>query len=402
MKPHSLAHPALLLNPSGRRITSRVTRFVVDRFLLLPLGAAIALLWANAAPESYFAFAHAIGFAVNEIAMALFLALIAQEVLEALMPGGALHTWRRWILPIVAATGGVAGAAGVYLLYVSLKYELVLAQAWPVACAIDVAACYYVLKFVGLRGAVLAFALLIGCITDAFGLLCIALQPPINPIHPWAVVLLAAALATAEGLRRSKVREFWPYFAVSGTLSWFALWMQGIHPALALVPIVPFLPRAPRSIDMFADPHVDTPVHRSEHEWNEAVQVVLFLFGLVNAGVVLRAYGTGTWAILAAALVGRPVGIVTAIALAGWFGLRPPHGVGRRELLAIALATSSGFTFALFLAPSLIATGPVLAEIKLGALATAAGAAAVIGVRRISPSRAEHRHVPGELSWHSR
>ncbi len=42
--------------------------------------------------------------------MAFFLALIAQEVFEALMPGGALHTWRRWGLPVIGALGGVAGS----------------------------------------------------------------------------------------------------------------------------------------------------------------------------------------------------------------------------------------------------------------------------------------------------
>ena len=378
MKPHTIAHHPLLLDTSGSPALARAVRFVVDRFLLLPLGAAVAMIWANTAPESYFGFSHRINFLVNEVAMALFLALMVQEVLEAVMPGGALHTWRRWAMPVVAAAGGIAGAAGVYLLYVSLKYELVLGQAWPVACAIDVAACYYVLKFAGLRGAVLPFALLVGLVTDAFGLTIVALRPPVAPIQPQALGLMLAALAVAWGLQRSRVRDWWPYFVVCGSLSWFALWRQGIHPALALVPIVPFLPREPRPIDLFADRADDDAVHHREHEWNEVVQIVLFLFGLVNGGVVLRAYGTGTWAMLVAGLAGRPLGILAAIGLAAMCGLHLPRRIGRRELLMIAFATTSGFTFALFFATGLIATGPVLAEIKLGALATVAGAALVI------------------------
>ena len=42
--------------------------------------------------------------------MALFLGLLMQEVMEAMMPGGALHTWRRWGLALVAAAGGIVGA----------------------------------------------------------------------------------------------------------------------------------------------------------------------------------------------------------------------------------------------------------------------------------------------------
>ena len=34
-----------------------LARHLLDRFLLLPLGAAIALVWANSAAESYFTFA---------------------------------------------------------------------------------------------------------------------------------------------------------------------------------------------------------------------------------------------------------------------------------------------------------------------------------------------------------
>ncbi len=56
----------------------------------MPIGAVIALIWANTAAESYFHFAHRLSFFVNEIAMALFFALMAQEVYEATMPGGAL------------------------------------------------------------------------------------------------------------------------------------------------------------------------------------------------------------------------------------------------------------------------------------------------------------------------
>ena len=133
MTQHVLSHPPVSA-PVGRhrRARTSIVRFVMDRFLLLPLGAAIAMVWANSAPDSYFRFAHAVTFPVNEIGMTLFLALIAQEGFEAVMPGGALHTWRRWGAPIVAAVGGLTGAALVYLGYIYVHHEQVLAQAKPV------------------------------------------------------------------------------------------------------------------------------------------------------------------------------------------------------------------------------------------------------------------------------
>lgn len=382
MTQHAVPHHPIALAETGAPSVGRLVRVVVDRFLLLPIGAAIALIWANTASETYFQFSQTIAFAVNEIGMALFLALVVQEVLEAMMPGGALHTWRRWMLPVVAAAGGVAGAAGAYLLYVNLEYELVLAQAWPIACAIDVAAAYYLLTVVWRRGSVLPFVLLLALASDAFGVLVLLLRPRLD-VHPGGIALMLVVIGVGALMRRRGIRTFWPYIAICGPISWFALYLEGIHPALALVPIVPFLRREPRSLDVFADAPDDDAVHHFEHEWHEVVQVVLFLFGLVNAGVILRGYGTGTWALLTAALVGRPIGILVAVGAAVALGLHLPHRIGWRELIVVALATSVAFTFALFFATGLIPMGPVLAEMKLGALATVVAAGLTLGAARL-------------------
>ena len=134
-----------------------LVRFTTDHFLLLPIGGLIALIWANTAPESYFSLAQLLRFAVNDIGMALFFAVIAQEIIEAVLPGGALHTWRRWALPIVAAAGATGAAAAVYLSYVSGEQELVLLAGWPVATAIDLAFVYMLVKSIFPRHAAIPF-----------------------------------------------------------------------------------------------------------------------------------------------------------------------------------------------------------------------------------------------------
>lgn len=374
MKAHALARPAWP-RLHGQRLAAASLRFVTDRFLWLPLGAAIALVWANTAPDSYFRLAHTLAFPVNEIGMAVFLGLIAQEAIEAVMPGGALHTWRRWALPLVAAAGGLLGATFIYLGYISWRHEQVLAQAWPVACAIDMAAGYYVLKTIFHRSRTAAdFLLILGLASNAAGILILAVWPAFTPDHLGAAVLLVIAVGLAALFRRSRVRAFWPYIALCGTVSWFAFNWAGVHPALALVPIVPFLPHRPRRLNPFTDPAGNGAVRHAEREWNALAQAVLFLFGLVNAGVILRGVDTGSWAVLSAAVIGRPIGVLAAIALALAAGFRLPAHLHWKELIVIALATSSGFTFALFTATSLLPPGAVLTQIKLGALATVAGA----------------------------
>ena len=68
--------------------------------------------------DSYFRFAHATAFVVNDVGMVFFFALITKEVAEATMPGGALHPWRRAALPVAAAIGSVVVSIAGYLAFV--------------------------------------------------------------------------------------------------------------------------------------------------------------------------------------------------------------------------------------------------------------------------------------------
>jgi NhaA family Na+:H+ antiporter len=163
-----------------------------------------------------------------------------------------------------------------------------------------------------------------------------------------------------------------------------AFYWEGLHPAFALVPIVPFLRHEPRRLDLFADPPDDDAVHHFEHEWNTAVQLILFLFGLVNAGVQLPGgFDTGTWTLLVAALVGRPVGILLAVGAAVAVGLHLPRRIGWREVVVIAVASSTGFTIALFFATGILSIGPMLSQLTVGALATSVGALLALGAGRL-------------------
>jgi NhaA family Na+:H+ antiporter len=87
------------------------------------------------------------------------------------------------------------------------------------------------------------FLLLLAIADDALGLVILAMFYPSGPLSPvWLVGLLSAALLTAGWLRRRGTRSFWRYLIGPGALSWAGLYLGGFHPALALVPIVPFIP----------------------------------------------------------------------------------------------------------------------------------------------------------------
>jgi NhaA family Na+:H+ antiporter len=362
---------------------------LIDNFLLLPIGVAAALAWANTDALSYFRFAHALRFAVNDVAMALFVGLMTEEALEAVMPGGALHFWRRTLLPVVAAAGSVLGATAVYVLYLRVHSEFMLLEAWPVAAAQDVALAYFIAKAIfGDRRGPVGFLLVIAIVTDAVAVVAMALWYPAHPERlPLAAGLMAVAIFIAATLRAARVDRLWVYLVTSGAVSWFACYWGGMQPALALVPVVPFLPHRSRHVGLSAEAQRATP-RRFAHIFRHTVQVVLLFYGLVNGGVVFGGEMPGAVAVLLAALVGRPAGILASVALAWMAGLRLPVRLHWRELIVVSLATSGGFTFALFFAASIIPAGPLLNELKLGALSTVVSAAlAAVAARLLRVGR---------------
>jgi Na+:H+ antiporter, NhaA family len=355
----------------------RLSQFAVEHLLLLPIGAAIALVWANSAPESYFRFSYAIAFAVNDIAMVFFFALMTKEVVQATAPGGVLHPWRRALLPVIASIGVTLVPTLIHIRLVSPLDEPMLASAWPVTFATDVALSYFAARLIyGKHHPALPFVILLAISSDTVGLLAIGLFNPIRDLHlAGGVLLLAIAVSVASGLRRARVKSFWPYLAGPGALSWFALYWAGLHPALALVPIIPFVPHAARDPGFFVDatPGSHDTLSRFEIFWRYPGQAALFFFGLVNAGVQFGALEEGTYALPIAVLVGKPIGILFGAGLAVIAGLHLPQRLGWRDLTTIGFMAAIGFSVGLFFSTALLPPGQLRSEINVGALVSVAG-----------------------------
>jgi NhaA family Na+:H+ antiporter len=368
-----------------RQIARHTSKFILDYLLALPAGCVAALVWANTLPDSYYRFARAATFPVNDIGMVFFFALITKEVAEATVPGGALHSWRRAALPVAAGIGGVAVSIACYLAFVNAAGEHMLAGGWVAACAIDLPGTYIIARLIFGRHHAVPFLLLLAISADAIGLACVALLQPHGDVH-WVIGLglMTIAVGAAAALRHRDVRSFWPYLIGPGVLSWWALLLGGVHPALALMPVVPFLPHGRRDRGLLIEPapQAHDPLTLFERWWRFPVEGVLLLFGLVNAGVPLHGLEAGLWAIPIAAL-GRPIGIVAAAGIAVAAGLHLPSDVGWRELVVVACTAAIGLFFALFFATAVMPLGPLLLELKMGALVTLAGGALAFAVARV-------------------
>ena len=380
--------------PSGPMTTTRsgVARFVLDNSLLLLGGTVAAVVWANVDVGSYDRVAHPLHFAVNDIGMAFFFALAAKEVFEATLPGGALASPRRALSPLAAAVGGMVLPAVIYLALTWTRGPAELARGWAIPCATDIAFSAMVARLIFPAGhPAIPFLLLLAIADDAMGLIILAVFYPSGALSfSVLAALMAAAVLLAMWLARRPVQSFWPYLLGPGVLSWGALYAGGFHPALALVPIVPFMPHSRRDFGVFdkREEHQRDTLNRFEHWWATPVQFVLLLFGFANAGVPFEQIGAGTYYVLAALLLGKPLGILLFSGLARLAGGHLPPRLRLGDLLVLGLVAAIGFTVSLFFATAAFPAGQALAEAKMGALLSFVGAPVALAVSRLLRVRA--------------
>jgi NhaA family Na+:H+ antiporter len=345
---------------------------IVDNSLLLIFGTLVALVWANLDLEHYHSYAHQLHFIANDIGMVFFFGLATKEVFEATLPGGPLSSPRQAAVPLFAAIGGMAVPASLYMLSALLLGHTEMMRGWAIPTATDIAFSYLVARIVFPRGhAAIPFLLMLAIADDAMGLIVLALFYPSGELAlGWLVALLVPAVGLAWVLRRGGVTSPWAYVLGPGTISWAALFVGGIHPALALVPIVPFMPHEKAPIRPFGKGPkiVANTMHDFEVWWRLPVQVILMLFGFANAGVPLGSVGFVTWVVLGCLVIGKPTGIVLTSWLAERAGFERADDLDFSALLVLGVAAGIGFTVALFFTTAAFSPGVVLDEAKMGAL----------------------------------
>lgn len=402
----------------------RVWNFVTNYSLLLIIGAIIALIWVNFDADSYHHFveyeliekswvghAHynALGeveyrsltlhYLVNDVLMAFFFAIAAKEVWEAVILKNGSLRGKKAATPLIATLGGMLGPITVYLgialLLGSDTYDAV-ANGWAIPTATDIAFSYLVGRLVfGAGHPAVRFLLLLAIADDAAGLIILAIFYPSGQLQPeWLLLSVVAAISVfylfnrlPRNLDRGNqdrptstwVRHklsFWPYL-IAGCASWFAFQEAGIHPALGLLPIVPTIPHADRAFGIFAEAeqYLTDLLNHCEHLLKHPVEIVLFFFGLLNAGVEFSSIGSPTWLVLAGLIIGKPLGVLAF----GWFaagplGLGLPKGMRTVDLFVVGCVAAIGFTVSLFIASvafdgdAMLGSVPVQDAAKMGAL----------------------------------
>lgn len=315
-----------------------------------------------------------IHFIVNGMFMCLFFGIAAKEITQAALPGGVLNPLRRAINPLFGTLGGIFGPAGMYLalawvFYGSTSDFRIVANGWAIPTATDIALAWLAARMIfGPLHPAVNFLLLLAVADDAIGLVIIAAfyPDPSHPVEPLWLLLVVGGMAAVLALRLLRV-QWWPAFIViGGIMSWVGLAKAGVEPALALVPIVPFLPSRPRAAhagndadhsQAHAGGHSESALELYEHQTKLFVDFGLFLFAFINAGVAFSNIGWVTMMIVASLIVGKAIGITLFSWVATLIGFPMPDGMTVRHLLVTAIIAGLGLTVALFIADKAFAIG---------------------------------------------
>ena len=378
----------------------RLTNFVQEFSLPLILGVVLGLVAANVNQHWYevlvdfhplgdhaYVFGHplTIHFIINGMFMCLFFGIAAKEITESTLPGGVLNPLRRAINPLAGTLGGVFGPVGMYFALTWVFYGGTddfgaVANGWAIPTATDIALAWLVARVVfGPMHPAVNFLLLLAVADDAIGLVIIAVfyPDPHHPVEPIWLLFVVGGMAASYALRRFRVR-WWPvYILVGGALSWVGLAKAGVEPALALVPIVPFMPAVihhagaheeeqehAHAVETAPHPHSTDATHHAsaaehgghgvleqfEHQLKPFVDYGLFLFAFANAGVAFTSIGWVTMMVLASLIVGKAIGVTLFSWAASLIGFPLPPGMGVRHLVVTGVVAGLGLTVALFVA----------------------------------------------------
>jgi len=285
---------------------------------------------------------------INDALMAMFFLLIGLE-LERELYNGELSNFKNALLPIFAATGGVALPA---LIHFFFNAGAPTQAGVGIPMATDIAFALGALALLGSRvpASLKVFVVAFAVIDDLFAIVIIA----VFYTAELSVLYLGGALAVWVLLvvcnRFFKVISLIPYL-LGGVLMWYLMLRSGVHATIAGVLLAFSIPFSAKEDD------AESPSHKLEHLLHKPVAfVILPTFALANTGVVI---GAG-WAqdlttanslgIIGGLVLGKPVGILLLSFIAVTIGIcRLPLDLNWRHVCGAGLLGGIGFTMSIFI-----------------------------------------------------
>ena len=294
--------------------------------------------------------------------------MVGLEIKRELL-AGELSSRSRAMLPALAAAGGMAGPA---LIYVFFNWgDEVAMRGWAIPTATDIAFSLGVLSLLGRRAPFsLKIFLLAVAVIDDLGAIAIIALFYTGELSAVPLLLSAVLIAMLFGLNRAGVCSRTPYL-VLGLLLWICVLQSGVHATLAGVATAFAVP-------LRAGGGKVPPLEPLEKDLHSPVNfVILPLFAFANAGVSFMGMTAGNLlnpiplGIAVGLILGKTVGISGAVWLAIRAGVAEmPRGCNWTAMCSLSLLCGIGFTVSLFIGNLAFAAGhaDLINLVKLGVL----------------------------------
>ncbi|MBS3182049.1 Na+/H+ antiporter NhaA [Leucobacter manosquensis] len=405
----------------ARRITTILRKETVGGVLLV-CAAAIAIIWANSpAADSYFALRDweigyepwhlrlSLGAWAADGLLAVFFFLVGLELKREFVAGDLKH-FRTAMLPIAAAIGGVVVPAGIYAAIVWQNPEL--RAGWAIPTATDIAFAVAVLAIIGskLPAALRIFLLTLAVVDDLLAISIIAIfYTDTIAVAPLLFALLAIAVYGViaqifRGFFSTRPFAAWVVLLPIGVTAWALMHASGIHATIAgvllgfTIPVLHARKHEQRSTPGLAEgfEHRFRPISAGF-----AVPVFAFFAAGVSIGgwdgVRAAALNPVTFGIVAALVLGKPIGILVTT----WLVTKVTRtaldpALRWIDIAGVGLLAGIGFTVSLLVAELSFEAGSVAHDtakvaILAASVVAAALAAVLLGVRNRHYGRVQRR-----------
>jgi NhaA family Na+:H+ antiporter len=338
---------------------------------LLILAAVIGLIIANSPlSDRYFDFL-ALGFTIdsglfylkltalkiiNYGLMTIFFFVVGLEIKRELV-SGHLASVKKAAMPFIAAIGGMALPAGIYLLIAGD----VAPEGWAVPVATDIALAVGLLAMMGpvVTLSLRSFLLALAVIDDIGAILIIAIVYSSGIAFSWVLASVGAILFILA-LQKMNVTSIFIYL-LCGLLLWYGLYRTGVHPTLAgviLGLLTPSTVKEDSDLEDIDDGSISYIEYLEAKLHPFSSLIIVPIFAMANTGVVIteKSLTTATssviaWGIFVGLVVGKPLGVLaSALAASKARIAQLPEDASIGKLAATGSAAGIGFTVALFIA----------------------------------------------------
>ncbi len=312
---------------------------------------------------------------INDGLMAVFFFLIGMELKREIREG-KLKNPRNVILPGMAAVGGMAVPA---LIYIAFNYgDPETINGWAIPAATDIAFALGVLALLGKRAPVSlkVFLLTLAILDDLGAILIIAFfyTAELKIDYLYLALLPLAGLAYQNFTGAHRIAPS----ILLGAILWFLVLKSGVHATLAGVITAFFIP--------LTDKYGKSPLHSLERALTPYVlYLIVPIFAFANAGVDLSSirvadlFSSVPLGISGGLVIGKLVGVFGMTYLLVKLGVaRLPEHANWLHIFGVSMLAGIGFTMSLFIGGLSFESPEVMNLVRLGVL-TGSVIAAITG-----------------------